>query len=118
MKKALLIASLIVISFSGCEQNSSSYAEPPTIEGSIITVNDHDLLVFANVTKQEAEMMTLDDLRQSNLNECDAIIFHPNGMFDSFSDYKEGQRVKVWGKNGLNDSCPAQDTVGKIELIE
>ncbi|MFQ3544434.1 YobA family protein [Halobacillus rhizosphaerae] len=118
MKKVLLIASLVVLSFSGCEQSSSSYAEPPTIEGYIITVNDHDLLVSGNVSKQQAITMTLDDLRQSKLNECDAIIFHPNGMFDSFSNYKEGQRVKVWGENGLNDSCPAQDTAGKIELIE
>ena len=91
-------------------------------QGYLVRVEDKEILVVNGITKEQAVNMSWNELSEVSGKQFEAYIFHIDfnigGFFESFSDFKKGDKVKVWGKGGANDSYPAQSELGKIELTK
>ncbi|MCP3031545.1 YobA family protein [Halobacillus sp. A1] len=102
----------------GCNSEEQDYTGDPTIEGYVVEVEDKSILVANGITKEQAVHMSWKELSKVDGKMYDAYTFKIDGFFESFSDFKKGDKVKVWGKGGANESYPAQSELDKIELTK
>ncbi|MFD1019722.1 YobA family protein [Thalassobacillus hwangdonensis] len=117
MKFLCTLAVCVILFLPACSQDEDEFTGPPTIEGYILQVNETELLVVNGITKDQAVASTWEDLaKSSSINN--AIIFHRKSWWDDYSDWEVGEKVKVWGDGGMNDSFPGQVKLGKIEITE
>nr|WP_256521735.1 DUF3221 domain-containing protein [Halobacillus sp. A5] len=98
----------------GCSTETSSYSDEPTIEGYIIEADTNTIVVAEGMTKEEA-------MASNPIDVSDDVYVHrfkEEGWFPQTADYKEGQKVKVWGEGGAMESYPPQSVLGKIEQVK
>ena len=100
----LLIISLLI---SGCTD--------PSLEGYIVKVEDDRILVAKHLyTDEEFEKtkgMSVDEMKMSGLS----LIYL---SYRNTRRFKDGQKVEVWIKGGINDSYPQQAAAKKVEMID
>ncbi|MYL71800.1 DUF3221 domain-containing protein [Halobacillus litoralis] len=116
MKKILILSFFLLVFFSGCNKEEQDFSGEPTIEGYLIRVEDKEILVVHGITKEQAVHQTWNDLSKDKHYEAHE--FHIDRFFESFSDFQKGDKVKVWGEGGANESYPAQSSLGKIERVK
>ncbi|MCP3032866.1 YobA family protein [Halobacillus sp. A1] len=122
MKRIVVLSVLSLFFIAGCHSEEYDYTGDPTIEGYLVEVEDKSILVVDGITKEQAVHMSWIELSKVDGKQYDAHSFHIDssvfGFFESFTDVKKGDKVKVWGKGGANESYPPQSKLGKIELTK
>lgn len=120
MKKLLHLILISLLFSSGCGQSEQEYNHSPTIEGYIGNVENGSILVVSEITREQAINLSWEDFLKLKEGEenSEIIVFHRKNMFQDFSMFEKGQRIKVWGTTGLNESYPPQTDMGKFEFVE
>ncbi|GEN52334.1 DUF3221 domain-containing protein [Halobacillus faecis] len=99
MKRILVLFVLSLFVTAGCNSEEQDYTSNPTIEGYIVSVKDKEILVVHGITKDQAVTMSWNELSRVDDKRYEAHIFHINfnidGFFESFSDFKKGDKVRV-----------------------
>lgn len=107
MQRIFFLLILITL-ITGCNKPS----KPPDFQGRIIDIDKTHILVVSNVSVEEVETMTTNEIL--SVKAPNAVWLNVNGS----SKYKVGQLVNVWYQGGVNHSYPAQAGAKKVEIIE
>ena len=122
MKRLLVLFVFLLLFIAACHSEEQDYTDDPTIEGYLVRVEDKEILVVNGITKEQAVNMSWNELSKVDGKQYEAhmfqIDFNIGGFFETFSDFEKGDKVRVWGKGGANESYPAQSELGKIELAK
>lgn len=102
----------LIAILSACNQQGST-DDPPTIEGYIVEAEENQLLVVSNITREQAETITREEIFQ--MEDINAIVFE---LSNNSATYEKGQKVQVWAEDSIRESFPAQAEAETIEIIE
>jgi hypothetical protein len=102
-KKVLTL--FIMLMIVGCSNN-----EPANFIGTVIDKKDDRILVVENVTNEEIENKSVEQILEEKAPE--AIWVQVNDV----KNFSIGQKVSVW-YSYLEESYPAQTTADKIEAV-
>ncbi|MCD5322191.1 MULTISPECIES: YobA family protein [Pontibacillus] len=118
IKSLRILILLILFTLAGCSGDDQGVTGSPTIEGYLVKVEDHEILVVSGITKEQAINKSFGDLTEQTDKKYEAHTFKEEHMFESFKQYEVGQRVRVWAKGGSAESYPPQSELEKIEVVE
>ncbi|MFC0522929.1 DUF3221 domain-containing protein [Pontibacillus salicampi] len=114
--KQHVIALLLVMLLFGCSGNSDP-TNKPKVEGFIVQVNENSIIVASNISRTDAKTKTWEELSEKYRDKLEVYTLNDGRFFSSLSNYKKGEKVKVWGNGGALESDPPQYELEKIERV-
>ncbi|MDF2650842.1 MAG: hypothetical protein K0Q73_6647 [Paenibacillus sp.] len=109
--KKIQLSILILITILGC--SSKSQLNDSDISGFVVSVESERILVVTNIEKKEADSIVSGGEKLNN-NHIQYWISADKNMINKI---KEGDKVQVWFKGGVDESLPAKASAKSIKVV-